>query len=461
VNRRTGFAVLVLAAAAGLVFAAAPAAVAATTGRVHGTARSAYSGAPLGGISAGLYNTADDSLAYEAESGADGAYDFPTVAPGDYWLLMDDVSGRYWWEFWDQAESTETATPVSITDTETVRVDPTLDPVITNWVWFSSVGLASGFTATPWVGQATKLQATAVDAPDHGAAVPPGLHVESSTDGTTWSPWTGAIAVLGSGSFAATVTPVTPEPTHFRFTWDDSEFIVGDISAPVLISPRVDLSAWSPASVKMGPYGYAFPPYYGGQVTVEAKLLDSDGLPDVVSRVVLQSSIDGIDYTDIIRTDWMDLSRGWRESNGIFTGPDGVRLAAPTVRERTYFRYRSAKPGPPGWHVSQPVVAYPRTDVSIQARPTVVRYPKPFRLFGWVREGHLGDLCIVEVQKPGSRRWSYSSARLVYQLDWGTMGAWSYRYTPKSRGTYTFRVRYAGGPTGAPSVSGAVKVRVR
>jgi tungstate transport system substrate-binding protein len=44
---------------------------------------------------------------------------------------------------------------------------------------------------------------------------------------------------------------------------------------------------------------------------------------------------------------------------------------------------------------------------------------------------------VVEVKKPGSTRWSYSSNRGITKT-----GAWLYRYMPRLKGTYQFRARY-------------------
>jgi hypothetical protein len=60
------------------------------------------------------------------------------------------------------------------------------------------------------------------------------------------------------------------------------------------------------------------------------------------------------------------------------------------------------------------------------------------------------------VQKPGLARWSYSSARLTYNIS-----SWWYRYTPKVRGTYRFRTRFDGGGGRMASITGILSVTVR
>lgn len=95
--------------------------------------------------------------------------------------------------------------------------------------------------------------------------------------------------------------------------------------------------------------------------------------------------------------------------------------------------------------------------VTIRTSTARSAYPKPFVLSGILNGGQLHDWVVVEVKRPGSARWSYSSARLVYRAD----GAWWYRYTPKLRGTYAFRARFGGMPSGKVPYSPVVSVSVR
>ena len=96
-----------------------------------------------------------------------------------------------------------------------------------------------------------------------------------------------------------------------------------------------------------------------------------------------------------------------------------------------------------------------QTTATIQAARSP--YPRPFVLSGIVTGGGVGETCVVEVRKPGSARWSYSSARRIHtQTELG--GKWSYRYTPKLRGAYRFRVRFDGHANRLPSMSGVISV---
>jgi len=103
------------------------------------------------------------------------------------------------------------------------------------------------------------------------------------------------------------------------------------------------------------------------------------------------------------------------------------------------------------------------TQLTITQSATSVRYPKPFVLSGVLQDGHIYDPCVVMVKKPGSSRWSYSSARLCYQeSDYLFGGAkWWYRYTPKLRGYYRFYVKFDGNETHEASRSREITVRVR
>jgi hypothetical protein len=456
---RSVLAVLVLAVAATFAFAGASAADAATTGRIHGTAFSAYSGAPLGGISAGLYRAVDESLAHETTTTADGAYDFPAVDPGEYVLLLDDVSGRYWWEFWDAAGIAVDATPISITATETVRVDPTLDPVITNWVWFDAPAVSAGRSATPYVGQATRIEVPANDVPATGLVVPPALHIESSSDGNTWVPWSGQVASLGGGSFAATVTLTTPEVRYFRFLWEDSEFVAGDFSEAILLDAKPDLTRWSPVAIDLW-NPPATNPTPGDRVRLSAKLTGPDGAPRFVTiptpdKVSLQSSDDGVNWTTVTDNGLPGRARM------IGSEPDGTYRASPQVLHSTYYRFWAAKPSSSAGECSPALRVVTDTAIFISSSAKSVRFKKTFNLSGELMYGHDGDLCVVEVQKPGSRRWSYSSARVVRRTSYSGRAMWWYRYAPKARGAYRFRVRYAGGITGISCVSRTISVSVR
>jgi parallel beta-helix repeat protein len=109
---------------------------------------------------------------------------------------------------------------------------------------------------------------------------------------------------------------------------------------------------------------------------------------------------------------------------------------------------------PPADTTPDPVQA---TTISIRVSASRVSVSASIILTGAVRPGALGDPVIVEVQKPGSSRWSYSSARLAHSAT----GDWWYRYVPRTRGLYAMRARFAGDASRAAAVSPIVWVRVR
>jgi hypothetical protein len=100
------------------------------------------------------------------------------------------------------------------------------------------------------------------------------------------------------------------------------------------------------------------------------------------------------------------------------------------------------------------------TLMSCGASAPSIAFGKTFILSGALTVGRMGDPCVVEVMKPGSSRWSYSSARLVYAIT-GQDGHWWYRYAPTMRGVYSFRAKYDGGIGRAACVSPIVAVRVK
>jgi hypothetical protein len=72
--------------------------------------------------------------------------------------------------------------------------------------------------------------------------------------------------------------------------------------------------------------------------------------------------------------------------------------------------------------------------------------------------GLIGLNMHVDVKKPGSSHFSYSSARTFYNS--GGNAAWQYKYTPLLTGTYQFRAIWDGNASFAPSQSGLVLVSV-
>jgi hypothetical protein len=100
------------------------------------------------------------------------------------------------------------------------------------------------------------------------------------------------------------------------------------------------------------------------------------------------------------------------------------------------------------------------TAITINASPTSVKYPKTFVLSGALTPGILHDPCGVEVKKPGSARWSYSSARLAY-AESGPSALWWYRYAPKLKGVYYFRVKFLPTVARLGSTSRTIPVTVR
>jgi thermitase len=99
--------------------------------------------------------------------------------------------------------------------------------------------------------------------------------------------------------------------------------------------------------------------------------------------------------------------------------------------------------------------------LTIRSSASGVALGTSFQLTGMLAPGSVGDAVVAYVKKPGSARWSYSSARLAYASN-GLGGAlWWYRYAPRLRGTYQFQARFAGDLDTGPSVSRIIAVSVR
>jgi hypothetical protein len=117
-------------------------------------------------------------------------------------------------------------------------------------------------------------------------------------------------------------------------------------------------------------------------------------------------------------------------------------------------------------HLTMPAAAFKHaatakpTTATIVASTVSTKVGRPFVLSGALTPCLMGDPCVVDVRKPGSARWSYSSTRLVYTASGGS-GSWWYRYVPKVAGTHAFRVRFTGMTGRMPCCSAGLSVRVR
>lgn len=101
------------------------------------------------------------------------------------------------------------------------------------------------------------------------------------------------------------------------------------------------------------------------------------------------------------------------------------------------------------------------TTITIRTNTTSVLLSQVFVLSGNVTPSALvGKVMHVDVKRPGSAVWIYSSARGIMAGAGGT-AVWAYGYKPVLRGTYTFRAVFDGGSGYAKSSSGTVAVAVR
>lgn len=109
---------------------------------------------------------------------------------------------------------------------------------------------------------------------------------------------------------------------------------------------------------------------------------------------------------------------------------------------------------------SHPTVVPVATAITIGSSAPTVLVGKSFVLSGALTPGRMGDPCVVEVMKPGSGRWSYSSKRLVYAVV-GQDGHWWYRYTPTMKGVHTFRVRFVATADREECISSVIAVTAK
>jgi subtilisin family serine protease len=113
--------------------------------------------------------------------------------------------------------------------------------------------------------------------------------------------------------------------------------------------------------------------------------------------------------------------------------------------------------------VSAPPTSTPPATETITAALSAssVKLRVPFVLSGTLTPSTVGRTVVVLVQKPGSGRWSYSSARLTYGTAANGGALWWYRYVPIVRGTYRFQSTFAGDASGTAAASRLVSVSVR
>jgi hypothetical protein len=164
----------------------------------------------------------------------------------------------------------------------------------------------------------------------------------------------------------------------------------------------------------------------GEAATVGGRLTRSDNImPGCVVRV--ESSADGVRFA-------RSGVEGLTDAAGAF------RLTF-VPRWNTWYRVSyEGTLGQPDAR-SQVVQLWSGRQLTIGASAGRVRRRSAFVLSGVSTPGAVGDPVIVEVRKPGSARWSYSSARLVHGPDGVAGGKWWYRYRPYLRGWYSFRAR--------------------
>lgn len=231
-----------------------------------------------------------------------------------------------------------------------------------------------------------------------------------------------AAGAAGVRAAAADDIPGTPEPVPFDAS--------GTLQGPDKIDDvyAVVLAAGDTLNVTMsGATGthfdiYLYPPGTPTVVNSDAFVAKNEDANDSKSlSYTVPSDAAGTYYIDVFTMDFAD--------------PNGTYILSATL---------GAQP----------------TTITIDASPTSVKYPKPFVLSGLLTPGLLHDPCAAEVKKPGSGRWSYSSARLAYATS-GNSALWWYRYTPNLKGVYNFRVRFAGVPGRLASLSRVIAVTVR
>lgn len=97
--------------------------------RITGTVRSTVGDTPISGIQVRLYRDGSPTGSSAFTTDANGSYRFELLTAGTYQLFFRDVnSGRFVSEYFDEATSLATATPVTATTGQQITIDESLAP---------------------------------------------------------------------------------------------------------------------------------------------------------------------------------------------------------------------------------------------------------------------------------------------------------------------------------------------
>jgi protocatechuate 3,4-dioxygenase beta subunit len=415
---------------------------------VRGTVRSSLTGAPLAGVNVVLHTAYDGFSAFGTTTAADGTYSLPGLPPSAYLASYESPSGRYKTQWWDKSTNITYATPIEVWDAATTVIDIALAPVLTDVPRFTAAAFSD--SGPGWVGQTLPLRGELVNNITGRVLSGKRLTLQCSTDGVNWTDTPTRVFSRGGGIYEADVVLDAAWTRYYRFVAPGTEFAPGAVSGGALLVSRAMTLEW------LGMYiggdwrsgGYADKAPASGaptRVWAYATGFGSENFGYWNTPFVLQRSTDG---------------RTWVDDPTVVVTRNVLEVSAVVPATPGLYRFILRAP-----RFVQPIVTrtaqfYVPSAITITRSTSGVRYPKPFVLQGVLTSGAARDACVVEVRKPGSRRWSYSSARLAYGVS-GASAKWWYRYTPKLRGTYTFRVRYAGDKSRGACVSGIVTVKVR
>jgi hypothetical protein len=132
-----------------------------------------------------------------------------------------------------------------------------------------------------------------------------------------------------------------------------------------------------------------------------------------------------------------------------------------TIEYWSVDRAGNTEPGRSATFTVAPAGTLLTTKTTIGAAITRARLARAFTLSGALTPGQTGDRVRVEVKRPGSTRWVLASTRTVGTVTPAGTARWSYRFTPKMRGRFSFRARFTHDATRKGSTSRTVVVSVR
>jgi hypothetical protein len=284
--------------------------------------------------------------------------------------------------------------------------------------------------------------------------LPQGAVLPEGTTTSVFSPAPGAplFTITGVPSIATSqpVTPAVDTTTSapvITATLDGAPWTVGTKSAP---GPAVTTPGVHTLIVRVtGPSGAREHSVVFTVDTTAPVTTDNHPAGTVLTAVTVfltpADSLSGVDAT------YYKLDTGaWTKYSG------GVQLTSWKTHTLSYYSIDNAG-NKESVHTVTIVMRQPTT-LSVTSSTKSPKSRHAFTLSGYLAPGGRRDKLILKYQKPGSSKW-YSVTR--YTVTAGSRGKWTYKYTPPKKGTYHFKISYAGSTSKYKSASTTLALKAK